>query len=1187
MCPTRAPSYLSWIAVLLVAGPLLEAQDEPQKPAVSANRVREQTIYIPYEKLRETFEREGRGVFLPYEKFQQLWQAARRQVPRPARTGPPVKALITQVDNEAAVEKDVVRVHAMVQIDVLGKGWIEVPLRLKGAALLSAQIDSEPARLIPDDGGGQKLLLKRDEETPQRIELQLEYAKSIDKGPGQNSVTFQPPLASVSRWRIRIPQSGVRISVQPMLAATEVPPPTAVDGAPDDAAREDGATPPGEEGPAADNSTTVLAFVGAAPTVRIQWTPKAEGAQGLGALVSVRTEQQVAVDQGITRTRTRLDYEVSRAELSQLTIELPADQRVVDVVDANVRQWDVQTQGQMQRITVGLFQPAGKRQTVVVESEKFTDDSAETLVSVPVVRAIDVGRQLGVIGVRLAEGLRAEPVRRTGVSQLDASEIPPGMSNRRWAFVYRYAAFPLELSLKVEKIQPRIHVDQLVEVYLEPRRMTIELLAQYDIQRAGVFEFSLDVPGQYEVRQVRGQAVGKAKAADVDSFMLEGADKTRLKVNLGGKALGRVGLLVQLEKRLEDANLLSLTGQASRLTLTPPRVAPDRVQRATGRLMVYAPESLRIGLQQLRGLRNVSLDQANQNATSMRKGRFPGLRCVQSLAFATGPASVTLTAERRQPQVSAHQMLVVRVEPGVVRYEATFHFTIRYSSAEQLRIDVPADLADRIRNETSALRETTIDPPPDDLEPGYVAWSLTGETELIGSPQCKLTWETPIEQLAIGNSIDLAVPRLVPRDVDLADGQIVLVKAETIDLKPKGRPQGLDPIDPQHNLLAGTKVPGAAVALEFHGPWQLVLTATRYQLETLKHTSIERAVLRMVITRSDRVAVQALYRLRSNRQRLQIQLPAEVGPGQIEFDTDPLRINGQPVTLERGGADRTFFVPLAGRSADEPLLLELRYTAAGNGRRLEYPVFPDEPAVQLVQLVAYVPRERAYLGSRGPWTDQTEWSPDQLLNRASRPQVSAARLIRELTSKIKVVGDPVADFPTDGYPLLFSTLCPAAPAQGALRLTTVDRRGLHALVLGIVGLGGVLLLRRSIATRIVALCGLAAALVLVGALLPTLAYALLDNILVLAVMLVILLWLVALAISAATQPSQVGRRDPSPEGPSTAAKQPEDVTGATAVQDAAGPAEPPPEGSSDQPRRPPDQDGSGTPRDEEGGSNDA
>ncbi len=39
----------------------------------------EETIYIPYDRLKKVFEKEGRGVFLPYEKFQELWKAARGQ----------------------------------------------------------------------------------------------------------------------------------------------------------------------------------------------------------------------------------------------------------------------------------------------------------------------------------------------------------------------------------------------------------------------------------------------------------------------------------------------------------------------------------------------------------------------------------------------------------------------------------------------------------------------------------------------------------------------------------------------------------------------------------------------------------------------------------------------------------------------------------------------------------------------------------------------------------------------------------------------------------------------------------------------------------------------------------------------------------------------------------------------------
>ena len=91
--------------------------------------IREQDVYIPYEKLRQVFEKHGRGVFLPYEKFQELWQAALEKSRPAAEQKPPVGALITEITNEATVEKDVVRVKARLKIEVLAEGWNEMSLR--------------------------------------------------------------------------------------------------------------------------------------------------------------------------------------------------------------------------------------------------------------------------------------------------------------------------------------------------------------------------------------------------------------------------------------------------------------------------------------------------------------------------------------------------------------------------------------------------------------------------------------------------------------------------------------------------------------------------------------------------------------------------------------------------------------------------------------------------------------------------------------------------------------------------------------------------------------------------------------------------------------------------------------------------------------------------------------------------
>ncbi len=1110
---------------LVVLSPLRAQEASTESPATTGHDptdfYREQTIYIPYQKLRETFEKEGRGVFLPYEKFHELWKAARDKQPQPHEIAPPVKAVITEIANEAHIQDDVIRVTALVTIDLLGRGWIEVPLRLSDAALLSATIDQRPALVVADPHGGQTLLVKKDKDEPEQVQLRLEYAKSITKAPGQNSVAFQAPLAPINRWRIRVPEAGVKVNIHPMLAATEVPPPRVAQtpsgasaGSPDDEEPAVGTGPRDE--------TVVLAFVGAAPTLRIEWTHKAEGASGLDALVSVQTEQEVTIDEGVTRSLTRLAYDISRAELTELKIEVPADQKVVNVVDANVRQWNVQANGQTQLITVGLFQPARSGQTVIVELEKFTEESGGELL-VPMVTAVAVGRQRGIVVVRVADGLRAQPVRRAGLSQLDVEEIPADLKSRPWAFSYRYAALPFDLALGVEKVEPRIDVDQLVEAYLEPQKLTLDLFAKYSIQRAGTFELVLELPEGFEVRQVSGHEAANVKAAAVDSHVVENADGggSRLKVNLASKAQGDVGLLVQLERPLDDPNLLSPTGQSSLINLVPARVADDSVERSSGRLVVYAPESLRVAIERLDGLRNISFEEAFHQIVSMRAGRFGDLRPVQALAFSQGPASAQLAVQRRQPHVTARQLLVARVQPGVVKYEATFFFDILYSSVKALRIDLPADLAGRVRNETKSLHETVLAPAPADLAAGYVAWSLAGQTELLGPVQCRLSWESPIQELAIGSRVDVAVPRLIPRDVERADGQIVLVKAEAIDLVPKGQPQGLVPIDPELDLMAGVRIADAAAALEFHDDWNLTLTATRYQPEELKHTSIEQAVLRLVITRSNRISVQTLYRMRSSRQRLEIQLPEEVATGKIEFDNDPLRINGHPVTMERGDNNKTFFVPLVAVSSGEPFVLELRYTTAGGGRRLAYPTFPDEPAVQKVNLIAYVPDEWAYLGKRGPWTEETIWRYDPFLRPAPRLPVDVNQLINQLIQGIKLAGNPAEDFPVDGRPLLFTTLRPPAADVGALRLTTISSQLLSGLVFGIVALGGVLLLRRPAVDRIVALCALVAMLLVAGVFLPTLVNAIFGHMFVLAAFVVALLWLAAFSVRSLPKLAQI------------------------------------------------------------------
>ena len=60
------------------------------------------------------------------------------------------------------------------------------------------------------------------------------------------------------------------------------------------------------------------------------------------------------------------------------------------------------------------------------------------------------------------------------------------------------------------------------------------------------------------------------------------------------------------------------------------------------------------------------------------------------LAFnAEEPLDLNFTAQRRKPQVTVAQLMVVRIEEGVVKYDFTFHYNVLYSGIKSLGIDVP------------------------------------------------------------------------------------------------------------------------------------------------------------------------------------------------------------------------------------------------------------------------------------------------------------------------------------------------------------------------------------------------------------------------------------------------------------------------------------------------------------------
>ena len=1043
---------------------------------------KEQTVYVPYEKLKNTFETEGRGVFLPYAEFRKLWDAANKPVePKadPDIQKSPIAAMITETESSAKLNGELVEVTAIIRFDLIEPGWHRLPLQLQQAAIMEAKIGDQPAQILGDNQNGYMLLIERKKDSPVRGELTLKYAKTYEKLPGRNSVSFQVPQAPMSRWEFRIPDSGVKVDFSPMIAASELP---ADEGA---------------------EETVFRAFAGLTPSVQIGWTPKAEGAVGLETLANVQTHQRVTIDEGVVRNRVQLNYTISRGELKKMAIEVPDDQKITGVVDDNVSGWNISQGENLQIINVELFEAAKSTQRLTIDMEKFVTTEDEFTIDVPRIKVIGVGGHQGILAVDASPGLVCEQVKTNGLVQIDPGELPQTLRIREGGFAYRLSAPAYDLQLNVEKEQPRIFARSQVQVHLDANTETMTMYNAYRIEKAGIFQLFYDIPTEMNVssvspfininaRNITGDVVQanmtdannashpSANRVAIDSWQLsdlpqeEGKPKMkRLTINLARKAIGVVGVQVQLHRPMDREELRSGTEKTVDIDLVSPVVAADGIEQKEGILIFSYPDSLRVTPTSFSGMQNVPFDQLGDKwvTSSQQGGKL-------AYVFASEQPQLSLQAMRRMPQVTVKQLTSVRIDDGVARFNNKITYSVLYSGVKSLRIDVPKEISEIVRNQTNEFRDTIITPQPDDVAEGYVAWNFERGTELIGNGAITLSWEKQIPQLLAGAGVEIPIPRLVPYDVFRSWGQILLAKAETVDLSAAEVNRGLRQIDPQHDIDVQDRVIDAAYAFEYHDEWELLLNATRYDLHEVKRASIEYGLLRVVLTRANTQSVQALYRIQSVKQRLPVVLPEH-----CVFDLEP-RINGVPVTLETDAAGQ-FLIPLTSTAPDKPFLLELRYTrklpnAPTERKRLVVresiltPLFPDDPAVQHIYAAVYVPEEYALTSWRGKCTKNFKAMKSEeknLINVHNTPDVQSI-----ITDMQKGIAQQSAwqDFPIDGVPYLFSTVQPDAEKAHLLSLRMRKISCINVVAFLLLLAGGVVLVRYDWRIRGIAVFGVIA-----------------------------------------------------------------------------------------------------------------
>jgi hypothetical protein len=894
-------------------------------------------VYVPYEKLKQVFESEKQGVFLPYEDFQRLWQAAQGK-PKDVSEAP-FEYLISTARFKGQISDELAEVTLELTVDILGEGWVDVPIGLGEVGVANVQFIKPPdnkIRPLLRVVDGRYVLTTKGRG---RYVMALDFVRQLETKPGLNILAYKIPRAAVTTLELTIPEENLKVDVEPMLAAT---------------------TSQVEAGQ--KKFTRLKAFLGSTEQVRLSWKPKTEAAAELEPVLICEQMQHINIAEALVNYQTKLDYTIRRGGVDSFTVKLPGGFRVTDVSGANISKWDITTTGAepvaqtVQVLEVKLFSPAKDKYTLTVSMEQFLLQDQAQFTLVPVLTG-QVLRRSGLIAITCSPRRLYNLKDVNNLARVDTGRLPSHLQNQPGLTAYRFIASYYGATLQIEKASPRINVNQSWMLGVDSDRLHLRGQLRYKIERTGIFELEMNFPEPWKIESLGPDHL-------VDDYQLKGEGSERLlHVLLKRENIGEfvLDLAAVADRQLPEENV----------DFTLPLADAENLQLYQGNLILLMAEQLRGESKELRQFQAISLRQV-QTWTSI--GRLSPAMAFEFRAIDRAKAAgATFKIAVKPPQVSAIVHRLVNIQPAFIRDEALIQYRIRYAPVDTFYIKIAEQLVDRtlqITGDNIKEKPRIEQLPPDQQEepkapepnePKWAYYKVVLQSKVTGTYKITVRTRKAFQAGKVGQSSTVEVePILAAGKLSGQNGHIAIAKADMLAIgEPKT--QNLISADPgsaadlpydRHRRIA-------ALAFKYNAPpFELSFPVVTQKEAAVFTTIVTAAIIEQVLGRDGTLNTHATYLLQTAKgDRIPIALP----PG---AQLTAVLLNSEEAAVEMGISQDQRIVrldPSAGQVSR--FVLEVSYgltrTSASN---LGLVQLPQEIPVQQTLWRLWIPQDYYLLG---------------------------------------------------------------------------------------------------------------------------------------------------------------------------------------------------------------------------------
>ena len=1045
----------TWLLMLLCGVLSASAQEASPAPgaAVPADETRadetplsekwDRLIYVPFRELQKVFNSQDASVVLPYAEYLDLMKRALQALPQ---TTGNQDAVITSSSWTATVEKDIARIGVEFRINVLREnGWAVLPVTF-GAAVIGKVEPDDGTVLLRGTGQGQyELLLKG--AGPKTLKLEL--LATVQTSPEDRSFVLDCPPTGIADLVVSLPEADQTVRITPLQVLLP------------------------SETPAPEGRTVVKASLGATPRFEVHWNPRDGSKPVMDLLSSVVSQTQVRIEPGLTQSRTVLNYEILRGELRELTVLVPRDARIIDVVAAagRIRSWNAEPVGEShQSVKVELLVPATEKFQVEVQTERAFEGDTLQLIGrsedgkLQGVHAEGVVREAGQLTIATDPSLTTIIKSQSGVRQIGTEAVPVNAATSTTTDVWEYSGIRGQLTVQIKPVEPRLLVTHGLQYTFRDDELRLRSVMAWQVERAGVFQLSIRVP----------------ETLIVDNVTADGMSEFHL-----DRGTGKI-VLTLTQKRMGAITVTILGHQAFDSTadnaeLALPIPVPEGAERETGTVTLYAPEFLDV----------ITLEDRLVGLFPTRDAAFESLdrlRPIGAWNFTRQPLAMSVRTSPRPAQVAGFVATTVQVDPEIIRQSSVVTFDIQNAGIDTFRIAVPEAVAANVRFNTTSNAHTIRQRNPGVAENGWTTWTLVLQEETTGQVQFSVDWEVPLAKPEAGatdpktteQSFAVEPPRVQPpftedqakrRRVILtqARGEIRLLRHESLSITAESQGETTEPIDVRE--LERLPKDGYLAYRYFAQPASAMIRIRRHELHEVAATVISRAAVEVVTEPQ----TMASWRVRlkvttSERQRLKIHLP--VGCDLQAPLLDDKRTTIEKVIEPKAGEEReAYYVNISReKTSDEPFLLTLLYrcpvaeddkrpyVGTGSPMILRLPTFDADGStvVQDLRLAVWAPQDISFVGDPELWTRDTP-----SISVFSSPLQGSSATVAASTMDTWI-GDSASDFATQGNVSVYR----AVGGQSSIRLVWWKRWFLLGLISGTIALVGLILRRTSWENRI-------------------------------------------------------------------------------------------------------------------------